>query len=233
MAEQAAKRTAIGTGTYAAQGGLAGALGVLVACRYAEAVPTASPAELSAITAVVMGLFGIGAKVARDLYYKRVGPPSLVSLMAVLGLVALTIAPGCAQMGGQEDTLQPVLNRTLLDASGKPIGEVRVSLGSELASRGCIALDVSAEGDTSFILQQDGSSDWSTVRGLVSIIPETVAVVLNPISTPIGALVDALAGRQPIEPPSEIHGCTGLFETESAAEAKPAGSQEAEPEPSP
>jgi len=126
-------------------------------------------------------------------------------------LMILLLLLGCADMSTQGANERPILERTILDTEGNPVGEVSVSLAAELVSRGCIALDISTEGQVSFILQQDGSGDWSTVRGIVSIVPETVAVVMNPISTPIAALVEALSGRPTIQPPSEIHGCEGLF----------------------
>lgn len=201
------KRKTMKAKTYAAQGGGVAALGVIAAARYASAVPDVSAAEIAAVAAGVPWVINLAVKVALDAIHKRSVPLPLVGLVLLVGMM------GCAGLEGQDVQSRPILKRTLLDKAGKVTGSVEVSLLAELVSRGCMALDISPEGEVAFILQQDGSGDWSTVRGLVSIIPETVAVAMNPISTPIAAIVEALSGRPPMEPPSEIHGCAGLYES--------------------
>jgi hypothetical protein len=149
----------------------------------------------------------------------------------ILASVAILLLAGCASFGGgDEDDTQPVLARTLLDAEGKPIGTVEVSFTGSLYGRGCQALTISPEGEVDYLMQQDASSDYSTVRGLVATVPETVAVAINPVSSLLNAMIVSLGGALPMSGPSEIHGCEGLFEAVGAEiEAPPAP----EPEPVP
>ena len=93
------------------------------------------------------------------------------------------------------------------------MGVVKVSFAGGLYGRGCQALTISPEGDVDYLMQQDASSDYSSIRGLAAIVPETVAVVLNPVTTMLNALVLSLGGMQQMQAPSDIHGCDNLFES--------------------
>lgn len=124
-----------------------------------------------------------------------------------VGMAALL--SGCAgfDSGRQqwlEDASAPVMTVTHPDGS-----RTDVRFEAQLFGRGCHAFDITPEG-VSYVGQQDASSDWSSVRGIVSVLPETVAVVLNPISSAVDAIIAALSGRPPMDSPSEIHGCEGV-----------------------
>jgi hypothetical protein len=129
---------------------------------------------------------------------------------------------GCASFGPSEADDRPVLQRTLFGPAGEIIGTVEVSFTGGLYGRGCQALTISPDGGIDYLMQQDASSDYSTVRGLVATVPETVAVMLNPISSLLNALVVSLGGALPMSGPSEIHGCEGLFVVEPEASHDPA-----------
>ena len=131
---------------------------------------------------------------------------------SVIALLAAALVCGCASFGGQKPTdTMPVLTRTLLDDDGQEIGEVQVSFAGGLYGRGCQWLTISAEGDVDYLMQQDASSDYSVVRGLVAVVPETVAVVMNPVTTLLSAVIVSLGGALPMSPPSDIHGCDNLM----------------------
>ena len=152
----------------------------------------------------------------------------------ILALVMLLTIAGCASFGGGDsDDTQPVLSRTLLDEDGAVLGTVQVSFTGGLYGRGCQALTISPEGEVDYLMQQDASSDYSTVRGLVATIPETVAVALNPISTLLNAVVISLGGALPMSGPSDIHGCDNLFEVQPVVEDEPPAEPDEEPEPVP
>jgi hypothetical protein len=121
--------------------------------------------------------------------------------------------PACAnfQPPAPEDAA-PILERTLYDAAGNITGSVEVSFAGSLYGRGCQALTISPEGDVDYLMQQDASSDYSSIRGLAAIVPETVAVLLNPVSSMLNALVLSLGGTQQMQAPSDIHGCDNLYE---------------------
>jgi hypothetical protein len=135
-------------------------------------------------------------------------------MKTVLAWIAVVLLFGCAQIGGQPQAERPVLERKQLNEAGEVVGEVRVSLAAKLASRGCIGLDVSPEGAVSLILQQDGTSDWASIRALAAIVPETVAVAMVPVSAPIQALLQGLGDRPEMAPPDPTHGCAGILEVE-------------------
>jgi hypothetical protein len=128
---------------------------------------------------------------------------------------------GCASFGPSEADDLPVLQRTLLDKDGEIVGTVQVSFTGGLYGRGCQALTISPDGGIDYFMQQDASSDYSTVRGLVATVPETIAVAINPISSLLNALVVSLGGALPMSGPSEIHGCEGLFVSEPETSGDP------------
>jgi hypothetical protein len=131
----------------------------------------------------------------------------------ILASVLLLALSGCASFGGGDaEGTQPVLSRTLFGPDGEVAGSVQVSFTGGLYGRGCQTLTISPEGEIDYLMQQDASSDYSTVRGLVSIIPETAAVVIHPITSMLDALILSLGGRQAMAPPSEIHGCGDLYD---------------------
>jgi hypothetical protein len=134
-------------------------------------------------------------------------------MQTIIAIMVTLLLAGCASFGGgdKSDT-QPVLSRTLLDADGKKVGTVEVSFAGGLYGRGCQALTISPEGEVDYLMQQDASSDYSTVRGLVATVPETVAVAINPMTSLLNAVVISLGGALPMSGPSDIHGCDNLFE---------------------
>jgi hypothetical protein len=218
-----ARRQTIGTGTYLGQGGFGAALGTVVAARYAAWVPGAEATEVAGVAACVTALVALIIKIVRD---KLGGLPPLppVSKLLILALLPLgLLLGGCAEFQPLSTEDRPTLKRDLLDAEGKVVATVEVSLAAELVSQGCIALTASHEGDIDLLIAQYGASDWSSVRGIVSIAPETVAVAMNPVSTPISAIVEALSGRPAMEKPVGLENpCAVLYEG-APVEPEPGG----------
>ncbi len=97
-------------------------------------------------------------------------------------LVALLV--GCAQN-----------SITVMDADGEP-----VTFKQRLGGRGCIAA-VYEQGRLDILIQQDGSSDWATLR-TIPILAQTV------IATIMGK---PPAEGESMKDPSNLRGCAGVF----------------------
>lgn len=138
-------------------------------------------------------------------------------LKVLTGVGLVVVLVGCAGFEpGKRTKLDeegpPMIVREYFDEAGRMTHRDLVRFKASLLGRGCHAFDVNAGTESiviSYVGQQDGSSDWSSVRGLVAVLPETLAVIIGPVTTLMEALT-ALAGRPPMTPPSEIHGCEGV-----------------------
>jgi hypothetical protein len=134
-----------------------------------------------------------------------------------LGLVALFLS-GCASVNGSDT---PILQRKIWDAGGNEIALVTVTLDAHHGGRGCQMLEISKDGDVSYWQQQDASSDWGVVRGLVAVLPETVAAAVMFASGPWEIIRDIIGNRPPMATPSDIHGCEELLEGSDSSGTTP------------
>lgn len=134
---------------------------------------------------------------------------------------ALLLVPllGCSTLGGDDSA--PILRREVYGEDGRLQQVVQVTLDASQQGRGCQLLEVSPEGEVSFWQQQDGSSDWSTIRGLVAVLPETVTAALAIVSGPFEIVRDLIGSRPPMAEPSALRGCEGLIDEAPAEEESP------------
>ena len=89
---------------------------------------------------------------------------------------------------------------TFIDKHGKP-----VTVTQELKGRGCISVIVHEDGTLEFVLQQDGSSDWSGLRTIPAMAELGITAIVGNRSD----------GGPSFMGPSEYRGCAGLFTLES------------------
>lgn len=82
-----------------------------------------------------------------------------------------------------------------------------VTFSSPNYSRGCLDVIVKPDGQIWATYQNDASSDWILGRTLQVIGPDIARIFVSPITIPLNAIM----GNK-TEPPSEIHGCGGMFE---------------------
>jgi hypothetical protein len=100
----------------------------------------------------------------------------------------------------------------LLGAGGARVQYMEVD--PSLYGRGCVAVEVTEGGQTIHVtVQQDGTTDWIVGRALPSAVREGVTAAMAFLNGPFDVIKAAL-GREPAPPPppSEIHGCGGLFD---------------------
>ena len=93
------------------------------------------------------------------------------------------------------------------DGNENLIGQVTFS--SPNYSRGCLDVIIKPDGEIWATYQNDASTDWILGRTLQVIGPDIARIFFSPITIPLNAIM----GTKP-EPPSEIHGCGGMFENQ-------------------
>ena len=120
---------------------------------------------------------------------------ALAALGCASSRVELTFARGEPGEGGVlrgGEAARPVLERVEIDPG--------------FYGRGCFDVKIEAGGNVWITLQADATSDWVVGRSL----PQLAAAALGALVAPI----DIIKGLLGIEstPPSEVHGCGGIFE---------------------
>lgn len=102
------------------------------------------------------------------------------------GLLVLALVTACGTSG-----------ITVIDKAGNPI-----TIEHRIGGRGCIAIDVGADGSVGSVLQQDATSDWAGIRVLPTIVKMALTTVLGSRDT---------SDETGFSGPSDIAGCSGIF----------------------
>lgn len=160
------KRPAVGTPTYTAQGGGLFALATLAAIFWSEWRVHATPAELGAVSALVMWAGSLVGKLYRDRRAAR---------LAAVALVLLAGATGCFSY----QAVDPKTNQVLIEGKGW--------------GRGCIAYTHNGT-TTDVIVQSAGRSNWGSIGGILGIAELAASVFGGSGSPEVEDLGDAGCG---------------------------------------
>lgn len=130
---------------------------------------------------------------------------------AALALLALLLS-ACAT-GDVTFEFTPVEGRKVGGVYEAPetVRLSKMTVAPRWYSRGCVALEVEGE-HVRFAIQQDGTSDWVIGRSAPTVVQGIVTSALAFANAPAKVLMHLVGvPSEETAPPSEVHGCGGLF----------------------